>query len=79
MPFHSPHLNYRGFRILLVITNNSEQKNSIYLDDLALIEWQSAFAKPAELLQLNRQSTQASYIGFNKSVEDGATVILTYK
>ncbi|NQY37899.1 MAG: CapA family protein [Alteromonadaceae bacterium] len=79
VPFHSPHLNYRGFRILLVITNNSEQKNSIYLDDLALIEWQSAFAKPAELLQLNRQSTQASYIGFNKSVEDGATVILTYK
>ncbi|SFC88933.1 CapA family protein [Pseudoalteromonas denitrificans] len=72
--FNSQRVGYRSFRILLEIEDLSGNSNTVYLDDVNLIEWQSAFNKMNTLPILNEGAVQASFIGFDKPSNEKITI-----
>ncbi|WP_170940576.1 CapA family protein [Pseudoalteromonas sp. NBT06-2] len=63
--FNTQRVGYRSFRILLEIEDLSGNKNTVYLDDVNLVEWQSAYSKLNNMPVANDGNKQASFIGFN--------------
>ncbi|ASP48590.1 CapA family protein [Cognaticolwellia beringensis] len=65
--FNSPRIGYRSYRLLATVELLDGSTGQIDIDDLALVEWQTAFSKVTTLEKLNVDAMQASYIGLNKT------------
>ena len=63
--FNSPRIGYRSFRVFVEIETTNSEKTTLYLDDFAVIEWQTAFSHDPSPLFINSESKQAAYIGVN--------------
>jgi poly-gamma-glutamate capsule biosynthesis protein CapA/YwtB (metallophosphatase superfamily) len=63
--FNSPRIGYRSYRVLVEIVGKAD---SIMLDDVALIEWQTAYTQEPIPPRMNSMAEQASYIGFEQAV-----------
>ncbi|NRA72722.1 MAG: CapA family protein [Gammaproteobacteria bacterium] len=80
VPFNSPRIGYKSIRMMVEITNKDpSQKNTVFIDDVALIEWQSAYSTIARLPITNGLTSQASYIEFSRPLSVGETVELIYR
>lgn len=75
--FNTQRVGYRSFRVLLEIEDLTGNKNTVYLDDVNLVEWQSAYNKLNNLPVVNDGNKQASFIGFNKAPK--SDVNISYK
>jgi len=72
--FNTQRVGYRSFRILLEIEELSGKKNTVYLDDVNLVEWQSAYNKLNNMPVANDGNKQASFIGFNTAPESDVNI-----
>jgi len=63
--FNSPRIGYRSYRVLVEMVGEAE---SIMLDDVALIEWQTAYTQESIPPRMNSMAEQASFIGFEQEV-----------
>ena len=73
LDFNSPRIGHRSYRILLDIESDAQ---SIDVDNLHLIEWQSAFSNQPLPAQMNSHVKQASFIGLDRAVDAGITLTL---
>lgn len=64
--FNSPRVGFRSFRALLEA--KGAEGTELQLDDVALVEWQSAYTKQAMPVYLHAGIKQASHIGFKQAV-----------
>lgn len=76
LDFNSPRIGYKSFRVLAELESLSGKVTKVNIDDFALVEWQSAFAKQAKPNFYNTLSYQAAYLGVNKAVTK--PVMLTF-
>ena len=74
--FNTQRVGYRSFRVLLEIEDLSGNKNTVYLDDVNLVEWQSAYSKLNSLPVVNDGNKQASFIGFNTTPKSDVKIDL---
>jgi len=72
--FNTQRVGYRSFRILLEIEELSGKKNTVYLDDVNLVEWQSTYNKLNNMPVANDGNKQASFIGFNTAPESDVNI-----
>jgi len=63
--FNSPRIGYRSYRILMELDG---QPQTILIDDVDLVEWQTAYTTESTPPRLNTLAEQASFIGFNQAV-----------
>lgn len=76
LDFNSPRIGFKSFRVLAELESLSGKVTKVNIDDFALVEWQSAFAKQAKPNFYNTLSYQAAYLGVNKTVTK--PVMLTF-
>ncbi|NRA82223.1 MAG: CapA family protein [Gammaproteobacteria bacterium] len=80
VPFNSPRIGYKSIRMMVEITNQDpNQQNTVFIDDVAFIEWQSAYSTVDRLPIINGLTSQASHIEFNRPLLVGETVGLIYR
>lgn len=61
--FNSPRIGYRSYRVLIELDGEAQ---TLLLDDVALVEWQTAFTAQRMPPRLNSHARQASFIGFDR-------------
>jgi hypothetical protein len=77
--FNTPRVGYRSVRILLEFENTASSSNPVYVDDVAFIQWNSAFnAIDANPLS-NELTSQSSFIEFNRPLTSKDAVTLSFK
>lgn len=76
LDFNSPRIGFKSFRVLAELESLSGKVTKVNIDDFALVEWQSAFAKQAKPNFYNTLSYQAAYLGVNKTITK--PVMLTF-
>jgi len=64
LAFNSPRVGFRSFRVLLEATG--KQGSELLLDDVAVVEWQSAYTKQVMPVYSHSGIKQASHIGFKQ-------------
>ncbi|NRA61706.1 MAG: CapA family protein [Psychrobium sp.] len=77
--FNTPRVGYRSIRVLIEFENVVSSINPVYVDDVALIQWNSAFSlidvKPSN----NELVSQSSFIEFSRPLKSNDNVSLTFK
>lgn len=63
--FNSPRIGYRSYRVLVELEGQSQ---TVLLDDVELVEWQTAYTAESLPPRLNSLAKQASFIGFDQAV-----------
>jgi len=72
--FNSPRVGYRSYRVLAQAVLENGEKLTLNVDDFSLIEWQTAYDKKPKLNHFNNQSTQASYLGIDRNINQPLTI-----
>lgn len=72
--FNSPRIGYKSYRILAQV--QSAQNTQLAIDNFALIEWQTSFAKQHNLPVNAHANHTASFIGFNHPLKNDVTLAL---
>lgn len=78
VPFNSPRVGYRSMRVMAEFANQGLQTGDVFVDDFALVEWQSAFAPINQAPSRQHLSSQASFIEFNRDLKAKEQVNLIY-
>ncbi|QQX80058.1 CapA family protein [Shewanella sp. KX20019] len=76
--FNSPRIGYRSIRVLVEFENLSQSSESIYVDDINLIEWQSAFSSQPNFKPMSDDAAAASHIGFDRPLAANEQVTLSF-
>lgn len=79
--FNTPRVGYRSIRILIEFDNvtASTSPNSVYVDDVAFIQWNSAFSSMDVKPLNNELVNQSSFIEFNRPLTNKDAVSLSFK
>lgn len=64
--FDSPRIGYRSYRILLEFEAQNGKTTTVNVDDLSLIEWQTAFSSNSKPATDIAKAARASFIGLDK-------------
>jgi len=76
--FNSPRIGYRSLRMMAQFNNSGSVDSRVFVDDFALIEWQSAFRQVTSPSAETHLSSQASYIEFKRALKQDETISLNY-
>lgn len=79
VPFNSPRVGYRSLRVMAEFANQGLQTSEVFVDDFALVEWQTAFAPVNQPVRQQHLSSQASFIEFNRELKQKEQVNLSYR
>jgi len=78
VPFNSPRIGYKSIRVLAKFDNESAQASEVFVDDFALVEWQSAFTNSGQRAVNNGLTQQASFIEFSRKLTPQDEINLHY-
>lgn len=72
--FNSPRIGYRSYRVLAEISSVDGTESLVTLDNVSLIEWQTAFQSNSIPHYFSDISKMATFIGFNKTSQLPITI-----
>lgn len=73
MDFNSPRIGYRSYRLMMEISGTTQ---TVLLDDIDLIEWQTAFTEQSFPPRINVRAQQAAFIGFKQALKGNVQLTL---
>lgn len=75
MDFNSPRIGYRSYRLMLEIAGVAQ---TVLLDDVDLIEWQTTFTEQPYPPRINVRAQQAAFIGFKDTLKGAVRLTLEH-